>query len=173
VKLFGRKRLQIKKGELKTAISWSRLSMLDLLLLVMVPMSITYGIASASGAEEIFDSRVIPMNLLATVIFWSIVLLLTLHLIFNRANRLEISAEGVHYKNGRFPAITHSFTMRTISNVEVKEKEDNFAESPTGQDLTTHPLYINCTSGKRIRIKGLSQDDALLIRDLVIDYRAN
>jgi hypothetical protein len=171
VKLFRKKRLQIQEEESKTSIRWWRMDMLDLILLFILPMHVIYGIASATNAEEIFGLRVLSMSTLTGSIYWTLALLMILHLFFNRIMCLVISTENIHYTNGKFPPLSRTFPMHAISNVEVKEKEDPIAEAPAGWSLTNHTLYINSASGKRIRIKGISQKDALFIRYMVISYR--
>lgn len=164
MKLFGN-RLRLDRQTERTTIRWSRLNSFDLIVAFMFPLSCIWGIASARGMEEVWGMDVRPMNTPATLIFWSATALMLLHVLFNRQVSLAIGPDHLTYRKRAFPPSAQTITLQSISTIKVEEKDDPIAESSNNITPTNCKLTILSGMARPIKIRGLSMEDMLTVRD--------
>jgi hypothetical protein len=151
-----------------TIVRWRRLGLLDIAGFVVVPLAVIWGAASALGAEEILDMRVIPMSAIAAAIYWTVVAGLALHLALNRTASLRIEPGKIHYRGGRVLARQRTLDSSGGVRVQIDTREDAIAESfPDGRSPSTTTLQITAPPQAPIVITDLSEESAREVERLV------
>jgi hypothetical protein len=171
VKLLGNKNLKELKTEKSTIYSWWRLSGFDIILIFFSVIHCIWGIASFNGAVEIIGIKVIPMNDVASSLYWGGLVIVLIHLIFNRKTKLIISSTELIYRRG-LGFGNRTLMINEISAVQIKTIKEHIAEAPVDRDLTTYHLHIIPDKGKAIRIKSLSKADLQTIQETITQYRS-
>jgi len=171
MKLFSKKRLRIREKDGTTVIQWRKLTVVSLIVVFIIPMSSIWAIGSAMGKEEIIGLRVLPMSLMATVLLWSCIALMSLHVLFNQSSKLVINAHQLSYRKRAFPPISKTIPLNAVASITLEEKDDPIAESSGNMTPTICKLTIHSGTGKRIRIRGLSMEDMETVRDLIEGYQ--
>lgn len=158
-------RLKIDRRDGVTTIGWGHVGVVEIFGWVLVPMMTAWGIASALGRDMVLGMRVIPMNSLATVIYWSGLALLVLHLAFNRRVELTSADDRISYQFRRFPGVRRTWPREHLAAVLVSTREDPLAESPAGiQRVENTQLRVRVHGASDLVIRGLSDDDARQVK---------
>lgn len=146
--------------------------MVDLFFIFIIPMALIWGLGSWFDAEEIIGLKVLPMDLKATIIYWTIWTLMLLHIILNRSVVMEISNEYLRFRSRRLLGVSKIVNISDISDTIIQEKADNISETPPdGRDLTSYNLLIYTGTKGRIKIRGLSREDIEIIQKIINTYR--
>ncbi len=161
-------RLAVHKGDGASLIRWRRVVLVDIVACFVVPFATAWGIASAVGLEELSDVKVIGMSLEVTVVYWSVLVLLVTHLVFNRTASLSVTASQVVYRIGRMPGRVRVVERTGPLSISMETREDPIAESDaSGRTPDRTLLTIHVWGGPRIVIDDLSEDNAILVKDLL------
>lgn len=159
-------RLRIHRDEDATTILWRRLTAVDIVAAVVLPLAAVWGIASALGAEEIAGMRVLAMPPLATAIYWAIVAGPSLHFVLNRGASLHLTPETIAYRVGRWPGRTRT-VERPGARVSIHTRENQLAETNAGRPIEETTLTIQTDRAPPLRIDDLSEADAQQVRRLI------
>ncbi len=160
-------RLRVEEGRQTCTIRWRRFTAVDVVASFALPVASAWGIASAAGLDAISDMKVIPMSPLATVVYWAVVALFTVHFVFNRRASLVVRPSEILYQLGRVPGRVRAVDRQGSVLVSIETREDPIAESDAAgrtPDRTT--LSIRGRRG-RIDIDDLSEDDARRVSALI------
>jgi len=141
--------------------------MADIIALVGLPMALAWGIASALGVEELFDTRVILMSTTATAIYWIVVALLAVHFAVNRSASIVVSPSEILYRVGRVPGRARVVERQGSVTISIETREDPIAESDAGRSIEHTTLSIRGSYGGAIVIDDLSEGDARRVKLLV------
>jgi len=164
--------LKIDQREAVTTIRWNHLGVAEVIGWVAVPMMAVWGIASARGLEMVFGMRVLPMSALATSIYWSGLAVVALHLTFNRRVQLTSSQDEITYAFRLFPAVRRTWPREQLASVLVQTREDSIAETgAAGQSIENTRLIIRLHDTRDLVIRGLSDEDAKLVREYLVQHR--
>ncbi len=166
--MFG-DRLRIQEGSRGACVQWRRFTFADVIAVFGLPMAVVWGVASALGVEEVSaDLKVIPMSMLATAIYWTVVALLTAHFVFNRGASLIVTPSEIRFQLGRVPGRPQVVERSGSVSTSIETREDPIAESDaTGRTPDRTTLSIWGSQGVRIVIDDLSEDDAGRVKALI------
>lgn len=167
MKIFSKKRLQIVDSPESVLIRWWKLSGFDIVLFVFLCVHTIYGLGIAFGFEKVLDVRAIELNSMGWMVYWVVAILGWMHVFFNRIVSLNLSSQSHSYKVGIIPGVKARFHPSDINECRLVRKVDHFAEVPVTYDnLDSYHLEIYLVDRKRpLKIKGLSQEDALFVKD--------
>lgn len=152
--------LQIDRNADRTRVTWYRLSVIEIMLAFVLLIGVVWGIGSAAGAEEILGLRILQMTTFATLIYWTITAVLTVHLLFNRKSQLHIDASGLTLRKRPFPPIVRHFPRNEIREITSKRAEKYHESASAAPEGDTYNIFLWTKAGKRTRIGNFGEADA-------------
>lgn len=162
-------RLKFIKKDDSTTIIWSRMSFLEILLFFVMFMSAIYGIASYLEWKEVMGLEVLPFSMNATIIFWSIIGLLALHLFFNRSSKFQINKFEFNFQKRPFFPIKHKHNVQHISSIDLKLQNSNY-DNDSGIYNEIYDVTIYLAGSKKLILDGFNEADSLKIKSVIQEY---
>lgn len=148
MKIFG-EFLKIKSFDNRTEIHWKRLGF-DILFWIAIPMFGVFGIGSMMNLEELWGTELLRFNLTGAIIYWSMWLVMTLHVFFNRKSKLIITENDFSFRKRPFSWKAHRHPIKKINHFDLVLQK-NYHENDIGFYPDIYNFFICLTNGKRIK----------------------
>ena len=163
-------RLKIVEKEDKTIITWIRITGFEIVLFVAFVMAIVWGIASLKGMEEINDLKVYQLSPQAMSIFWSVLVLIAIHLFLNRKTVLTIDKNEFRMKKRPLIPVVHKHLTADILRMDEK-LNSQFYENDVGVYPDIYSFFLCFRGGKKLKIDSFNEEDLLLIKEAIQKHR--
>jgi hypothetical protein len=150
--------LKYKKTADTELFYWYRLDVWIIILFFLTAMLVAYGIAETMGYEAMGELQVIEFSSPFRIIYWMVVLLLTVVLLFNQKSKLAITGTDVKFKKRPLTGKTLIFNLNQVSHIGITEPFD-IAESDVGISREIYNFSVLLKSGKKIRIGSFNRQD--------------
>ena len=167
-KIFG-KPLSFERDGRLTVIRWSSMNVLDIILIFVVAIMGLWGIGSALNWEEMNGLRILPMNPTQTVFFWSVAVLILVHLLFNCTAQLSIDKHEISFQKRRLIPIIYKHAVRNIDAVYVKESR-NYYENDVGYYPIIYKVYIQLLDGRTRKLGSFNKENTEALKNEIQEY---
>ena len=144
---------------------------MNVLVIIVWGMALVFGTIFTFQWGDFFGMNAPVLSEKDMIIFWGAMLLVLLYLIINRPAKLQLSPKGILLKIGIVPGVKFNRTFQELNHLEIYEKEDHISEVPANMDsLSTYQVKFYWKKGKMKRIRGMSEEDAQKIKNVVEVY---
>jgi hypothetical protein len=161
-KLFKKYLREKVEGDL-VKLSWYRISFFDFVAVFLISCLGMYLVAEQLGWEELRGLRIVPTNILARVIMYGTIALLTLYLTLNRKSILTIQSGRVNFNKRKITGKNWEFSRKEISNINCKLQKVYY-ENEVGIYPDTYTVSIHLKNGKKINVGSFNEEDCDIIK---------